>query len=274
MIRFPQDVERFTFPDGQSHIRIPDNIFFEHVVPNGYVTINARITSNNDLVDFCSLIDILRANKVREIHVKFLYLIGQRMDRAISNHDPMTLRTIVGIINSLNLTSIQVFCPHSQTTLNMLNGGFATDMHNEEYYFYKNAIKHTKEFTDQPVGIVLPDDGGAKRWHNNFSALNTMGEVIECSKHRDMATGKLSGFDVHSDTVPEVCLIVDDLCCGGFTFVSLAKELHKKGAKRVELAVCHGILSKGYPLQHIDKIYTTDSYQTFEANDYLDVTEL
>lgn len=265
MINFPQDVTRFTFPDGQTHIHLKENI-----IVSDPMLIKARIKSNDDLVDFCSLIDILRANRVTEIHVQFIYLIGQRMDRSISNYEPMTLRAITRIINSLNLTSIKVFSPHSQTTLNMLNSGFATDMHQEEYYFYKHAIQHTRESCEDKrqngLGIVLPDDGGAKRWHNSFSALNTMGEVIECSKHRDMATGKLSGFDVHSDTVPEVCVINDDLCDGGFTFIMLAKELRKKGAKQVNLCVCHGIFSKGLILEGIDHIYTTNSYQDFDGN--------
>lgn len=263
MIRFPQDVERFTFPDGQTHIRLKDN-----VIIHTDMHIRARIASNNDLVDFCSLIDLLRINAVRDIHVHFYYLISQRMDRQISNREPMTLRTIANIINGLNLTSIDVFCPHSNATLNMLNGGFATNMHEQEYYFYKNAIVESRMFAHgNKISIVLPDDGGAKRWHNEFSALNSLGDVVECSKKRDMATGKLSGFRVNAESVYERCVIVDDLVDGGGTFVALAKELRNKGAKQVYLAAPHGIFSKGTNLEGIDRIYTTNSFQDFELND-------
>jgi len=262
-MKFPHDVERFTFPDGQTHIKLKDN-----VVIHKDMHIHARIASNNDLVDFCSLIDLLRSNDVRDIHVHFYYLISQRMDRQISNREPMTLRTIANIINGLNLTSIDVFCPHSHATLNMLNGGFARNMHEQEYYFYKNAIVESRLFTPgHQLSIVLPDDGGAKRWHNEFSALNSLGDVVECSKKRDMATGKLSNFQVNSDNVNPICLINDDLCDGGYTFIQLAKCLKEKGAKQVYLSVSHGIFSKGINLEGIDRIYTTNSFQDFELND-------
>ena len=50
------------------------------------------------------------------------------------------------------------------------------------------------------------------------------------------------------------CLIVDDICDGGGTFIPLAKKLKNAGAKTVTLYVTHGIFSKGLdPLkEHID----------------------
>jgi len=47
----------------------------------------------------------------------------------------------------------------------------------------------------------------------------------------------------------------------GGTFVGTAKMLKEKGAKKVVLIVSHGIFSKGTSLEHVDEIYTTDSYQ-------------
>jgi ribose-phosphate pyrophosphokinase len=56
-------------------------------------------------------------------------------------------------------------------------------------------------------------------------------------------------------------LIVDDLCDGGGTFTAHASVLLAAGATAVDLYVTHGIFSKGLPLDHIDRVFTTDSYR-------------
>jgi ribose-phosphate pyrophosphokinase len=56
------------------------------------------------------------------------------------------------------------------------------------------------------------------------------------------------------------CLIVDDICDGGATFVALARKLREAGAIEVSLFVTHGIFSKGKDLEGIDNIYTTGSF--------------
>jgi ribose-phosphate pyrophosphokinase len=91
--------------------------------------------------------------------------------------------------------------------------------------------------------------------------------VLECSKHRDVKTGQLSGFKVQSDDMQgRDCLIVDDICDGGGTFLGLAEALKAKGAGRLYLAISHGIFSKGVePLTTVfDHIFTTDSIRNWE----------
>ena len=88
--------------------------------------------------------------------------------------------------------------------------------------------------------------------------------MIECSKSRDVKTGKLKGFKVYADDLQgKDCLIVDDICDGGGTFMGLAEELKNKNAGNLYLAVSHGIFSKGFDhlAEHFTKIFTTDSFQ-------------
>ena len=86
--------------------------------------------------------------------------------------------------------------------------------------------------------------------------------VVECSKSRDVKTGQLSGFKVYADDLGGAdCIIVDDICDAGGTFMGLAMELKKKNAGKLYLAVSHGIFSKGIDdlTKYFDKIFTTDS---------------
>ena len=52
------------------------------------------------------------------------------------------------------------------------------------------------------------------------------------------------------DLAGRPCIIVDDICDGGGTFLGLAAELKKLNAGALILAVTHGLFTKGiHPLQ-------------------------
>ena len=66
------------------------------------------------------------------------------------------------------------------------------------------------------------------------------------------------------------CLIMDDICDGGGTFVLLAEYLLRHGAASVGLAVTHGIFTKGIDILFdagISRIYTTDSFPQVPHDD-------
>ena len=99
--------------------------------------------------------------------------------------------------------------------------------------------------------------------------------MIECSKNRDVKTGKLTGFSVYTDDLNgKDCLIVDDICDGGGTFIGLAEKLKNKNSGKLYLAVSHGIFSNGFTnLDCFERIFTTDSINNM-ANDRLTQIQL
>jgi ribose-phosphate pyrophosphokinase len=93
---------------------------------------------------------------------------------------------------------------------------------------------------------------------------------VTCRKNRNESTAEITGVsdDDFVDLGGNDCLIVDDICDGGFTFVKLAEALKNKNAGNVYLAVSHAILSKGaHQLLNngIDHIYCTDGYDTLNG---------
>jgi ribose-phosphate pyrophosphokinase len=116
--------------------------------------------------------------------------------------------------------------------------------------------------------LISPDGGALKKIYKVSEALNGM-EVVECSKSRDVKTGRLSGFKVYADDLQgRSCILVDDICDGGGTFIGLAKELKAKNAGALYLAVSHGVFSKGTDLltEVFDHIFTTDSVQELQSD--------
>lgn len=241
--------ESFMFHGGEPHIRI------EPFDVEKRVTVTARLNSFNDTGLLCIAVDALRRMGVGEIHVFIPYFPGARQDRVMVHGESLTVKVIADIINSLNVAMVTIVDPHSDVAPALLNNCKVISNHS----FISTVLKQLPE----DVVLISPDAGASKKIFKLASELH-IATVIECGKKRDLATGKLSGFTVSvADLENRACLIVDDICDGGGTFIGLAKELKKKNAGDLFLAVSHGIFSKGFdPLKSIFKlIYTTDSVQ-------------
>ena len=171
--------------------------------------------------------------------------------------EPLTVKVYADIINQLHFKKVMVFDPHSEVTPAVLHRCKVITNH----VFIRKVI----EAIDNNVVLISPDGGALKKIYKVSEYLGGI-EVIECSKSRDAKTGKLTGFKVyHDDLEGKDCLIVDDICDAGGTFIGLAKELKCKNAGRLYLAVSHGIFSKGLDdLKCFEKIFTTDSFQHLE----------
>jgi ribose-phosphate pyrophosphokinase len=237
----------FSFPDGQPHFKLEtyDREF-------SVVTVEMAIRNPGDLFLLLLATDVLRQHGYSEVNFDCRYLLGARMDRAISPMEPFTLQTIARLINSAGFSRVRFLDVHSEVatrlirnSVNLLPFGVVASVHS------------TLGWPD----VVIPDKGAASRVHA-LMGTSTQTWVHQCYKERDPKTGALSNFKVPSEGLQgRDLLIVDDICDGGGTFVGLAKELRSRGAKSVNLFVTHGIFSKGLPLEGIDTIYTTDSYQ-------------
>jgi ribose-phosphate pyrophosphokinase len=99
--------------------------------------------------------------------------------------------------------------------------------------------------------IIFPDKGAATRY-NVFHANKIIGNKV-----RDQKTGWITHYELQG-TPKGKCLVLDDLCDGGMTFLKLAESI---SCDELHLHVTHGLFSKGVEelLKWYDKIYTTNS---------------
>lgn len=249
------EFEKFVFAGGEPHIKIHSKI-----TANDKVALSHRINSFEDLGLLMVTVDALKRMGVKEIEAYIPYFPGARQDRLMVTGEPLTVKIYADIINSLQLSDITIFDPHSEVTPALLNNCIV--VHN--YGFIKKVI----ESIGQEVVLISPDGGALKKIYKLSENIGGL-EVVECSKSRDVKTGKLSGFKVYKDDLQQKpCLIVDDICDGGGTFTGLAEALKARNAGSLYLAVSHGIFSKGIDQlsSHFEKIYTTDSIKIIDSN--------
>jgi ribose-phosphate pyrophosphokinase len=179
------------------------------------------------------------------------YLIGARSDRDFKDGTAFYLRDVIApIINSLEYESVIILDPHSDVSLGVIKNS------------QKLLINWNKHIDFSGKKLVIPDAGAAKK--DSYGM-----ESIQCLKERDKS-GKLRNFKVFCDNLNGAdCIIIDDICDGGGTFIGIAQELRKKNCGKLELAVTHGIFSKGFRelYSYFDRIYTTNSFRSFNESD-------
>lgn len=232
----------FNFPDQQPHF-----VLETYELDFRTVTIEAAIRSPQELMEVLLANDVLRQHGYEQVNLDIRYLLGARMDRAISSMEPFTLQLVARLINGAGFTKVRVLDCHSEVGVRLIR--------NCTNVLPSKIVRQVLDTLNLPA-VVVPDKGAVSRVESLLPGC----PLYYAEKVRDQATGALSGFKLKSSVVPENVLIIDDLCDGGGTFVGLAKVLREAGARSVAIFVTHGIFSKGTSLEGIDRIFTTDSY--------------
>jgi ribose-phosphate pyrophosphokinase len=248
-VRFDSSV----FPGGEPHIRI-----LEEIVSDDEVLVTHRINSFNDLGLLLIAIDALRRMRIKAVRAVIPYFPAARQDRVMTRGEALTSKVYAELINDLGLDEVVIFDPHSEVVPALLD--HCTVLQNHGF------IAQVRKRLPTPPLLVSPDAGALKKIHGLAKTLGDM-RVLECGKNRDVCTGALSGFTVPNvDLGGQPCLIVDDICDGGGTFLGLADALRLQNSGPLYLAVSHGIFSKGTTalLQKFDRLFTTDSIRSTE----------
>ncbi|MGG8495474.1 ribose-phosphate diphosphokinase [Tenacibaculum sp. TC6] len=243
----------FTFSGGEPHIKITSDL--QNI---NEVIITHRIQSFNNMGMLLLATNALKNMGVQKLQVVLPYFPAARQDRLMVSGEPLSVKVYADLINAQQYASVTVFDPHSEVTPALLNNCKVIDNHT---FIEKVTLQISED-----VVLISPDGGALKKIYKVASYLQKY-EVVECSKSRNVKTGQLTGFKVYADDLQgKDCLLVDDICDGGGTFLGLAKELKAKNAGNLYLAVSHGIFNKGFEelAKQFTKIFTTDSFKTIE----------
>ena len=246
------EFQSFSFSGGEPHIKIvPDSV-------GDKIIITHRICSFNDFGLLLISVDALRRLDVQHIEVFIPYFPAARQDRVMVEGESLSVKVYADILNTLGLAKVHVYDPHSEVTSAVLNNSKSINNH--------SLVSKVVDHIGKDMYIVSPDGGALKKIHKVAAHLQDY-EVVECGKSRDVKTGKLSGFTVPLDDLNgKACLIIDDICDGGGTFMGLAEELKAKNSGPLYLVVSHGIFSKGLDKLkgYFEIIFTTDSFKEIE----------
>lgn len=250
----------FLFSGGEVHCKI-NKIENTHLVVVDYTM--------NGFMALAEMVEVLRRGSDSSITAHYPYFPYARQDRVMQPDESFSLKVFCNLVNNLNLEAIVINDPHSDVTPALLNNCTIIPQ-------WETARKIIPEsyFNDEEVVFVSPDAGAYKKVSK---LINNDHRIAIGVKNRD-ATGKITNTAIYSpkDLKDRTFIMVDDICDGGRTFIELAKVLKAGGAKKVILYVTHGIFSQGLDIlkQHIDFIYTTNSFPNEDIEDFMEVLEI
>lgn len=251
----------FNFAGGEWHIKLNNRIDYSMIEE---VIITHRLKNMDDLMQVFIVKNALECKGVKEISLFIPYLPYARQDRNEIDGEAFTLKVFADLINSQNFNSVTILDPHSYVGPALINNTKIVKNH----VFIEMMLKDLN--VKNKLHLISPDAGANKKTNELYSKYHKyFKSLIKCDKTRNIKTGELSGFEVFTDDLNgEPCLIVDDICDGGGTFIGLANELKDKNAGDIYLFVSHGIFSKGFNelKKYFKGIYTTNSVKDIDSD--------
>lgn len=257
--------KQFVFSGGEPHIKL--SATFDEIKDGVMVT--TRIVSSKDMIMLMLAMDALK-RVAQGMPVKiglFLpYFPGARQDRTMVDGEPLTSKVYADLINSLGFSNVGIIDPHSTVTPALINNCFVYSTNK----FVHTVIEDINRTRENNLLLVSPDVGAIKRTEDVGKLFKmTNDQILIVHKSRDLDTGKIKKIDLltnRTDLGGADCVIIDDICDGGGTFLGVAAALKRRNAGRLFLVVTHGIFSKGFRElnQAFDAIYTTDSFPNID----------
>jgi len=260
--------ETLTFKGGEPHIKIKEPLWFSN---DTVILITHQINSFNDVGILEVAVDaIRRIDKNIKLELFLPYFPGARQDRVMVDGEPFTSAVYVKLLDKLRFEKITSYDLHSDVVGGMfgvLNTKFE-QISNHKFVWEVLKDIYPQRNAKNPI-LISPDAGSNKKigaLAKYLADYNKL-DVVKCDKTRDIRTGEITNFEVYADDIENRdCIIVDDICDGGGTFMGLVKKLYDKHAGHVYLVVSHGIFSRG--LKELSSvfngIYTTNSVDSLK----------
>ena len=234
-------VDHFTFSGGEEQIKID----MRHVPHGsiGFVDIFARIKNSQDVMCLALLVDAVNRLVNLDVGVEKVlhlpYIPYARQDRVINPGEALSVKVFAAMINSLGFHKVIVDDPHSDVSAALIDN---VKIRSQAELFLGMNFDFNL-LSDKSLVLIAPDAGARKKSQKVADALDLC--VVEAGKVGDVSTGAITGTTVCGDVDGKTCLIVDDICAGGCTFINLSQALKLEGAKRVILYVTQGSFSRG-----------------------------
>jgi ribose-phosphate pyrophosphokinase len=240
------EVQYWKFPGGEIGVKLSS---FRRC----HTQIFARLRSSDEVMKLVMTVDALRRCGVEDLSLYIPYTPYGRQDRQCNDMESFSLKVFANLINSLNFKWVYVYDEHSPVTTALLDR--ATNIENTAF-----ALESIKRIGDPNLVLISPDAGAYKKVAKLQEYVSN--EVVYATKTRDLSTGKLTNVSFPFQLEGKSCLVIDDICDGGATFLGLGAKLKEAGAGKLYLAVSHGIFSKGLNdlCKYYNKIFTTNSF--------------
>jgi ribose-phosphate pyrophosphokinase len=207
----------------------------------------------DDMMIIFQLYDALKRVQPKTLmNMAIHYFPYGRQDRVCHPGESFALEVFIKMLASLDWCMIGIVDPHSEETERLLK---QYDIPHLVGIQVSTLTKIQMKYGEIYDCFIAPDDGAAKKMKKQ--GMDQENHIFTMKKTRTLSG--LSHTELDKDVLSGKLLVVDDICDGGATFLSVAKRIHESQPRvtQLDLYVTHGIFSKGVDelLQHYDNIY-------------------
>jgi ribose-phosphate pyrophosphokinase len=246
------DVHVTAFPDGETFVKINENIRGEDV----FIIQPSCPPTNHNIMELLIMVDAARRASAERITAVMPFFGYARQDRKDQPRVPITAKLVANLLTSAGVNRVLTMDLHAP----QIQGFF--DIPVDHLYAKSALIGYLRERHPDTsnLTVVSPDVGGVKMARAYAEALGA--DLAIVAKHRVSAT-RVEAMNVIGEVEGRDVILIDDMTETAGTLIAAADILQKQGAKRVFACVSHAVLGD---LAHerlagsvIEEIITTDS---------------
>lgn len=220
-----------TFPDGETFVRINENIRGRDV----FIIQPTCPPTNHNLMELLIMVDAARRASAARITAVIPFFGYARQDRKDQPRVPITAKLVANLIVAAGVNRVLTMDLHAQ----QLQGFFDIPM--DHLYAAPVLIKYIRTKNLSDLVVVSPDVGGVKMASAYAQALKANLAIVV---KRRISASETEAQHVIGDVAGMNVLIVDDLTETAGTLVGAAKILRDAGAKDVYAMVSHAVLTE------------------------------
>lgn len=239
-----------SFPDGESFVRINENIRGADV----FIIQSTCNPANQNLMELFIMIDAARRASANRITAVIPFYGYARQDRKDQPRVPITSKLVANLLVSAGTDRVLTVDLHAQ----QIQGFF--DIPVDHLYASPVLFKYLKNIDTANLSLFSPDVGGMKMASAYAGMLDVpLGFIAK----RRVSAEKVEATSLVGETEGRDILLIDDMTETAGTLCAAAELLKKHGAKSVMAAVSHGVLNeRGYVRLAdgpIDRLITTNT---------------
>ena len=247
------DVSVTAFPDGETFVKINENIRGEDV----YIIQPTCPPTNHNLMELMIMVDAAKRSSAGRINAVIPFFGYARQDRKDQPRVPITAKLVADLLSAAGVDRVVTMDLHAA----QIQGFFNIPV--DHLYGKPIVIRELRERFGEDCSnltVVAPEVGGVKIARAYSDALGARLAIV--AKHRVSAT-EVEAMQVIGDVEGRDVVLVDDMTETAGTLCAAAEILKAGGANRIFAAVTHAVIGE---LGHeriensvIEEVITTDS---------------
>lgn len=260
--------EERNFEDGEHKARPLISVRNRNVYVVQSLSGGPEESGNDKLCRLLFFLGALKDASAASVTAVVPYLCYARKDRRTKPRDPVTTRYIAALFEAVGTDRVVSIDVHNQAAFE--NGFRCRTEHLQAMPLY---VEHFAPLARaQPVAVVSPDIGGAKRADQFAQALERAAgrEVPTAFVEKHRSGGVVTGGAFSGEVEGSAAIIVDDLISSGGTIQRAARACRELGATSVQAVATHGIFvgDAGSVLadEALERVVVTDTLPPFRLD--------